>query len=56
MDYLTTTFPFSLPLIGVAGIAGKSGQSRFIPFRESRERLRNFNDAKKLFDNLGGTQ
>jgi hypothetical protein len=39
MDYLTTSFPFpnSLPLIGVAGIAGKSGQSRFAPFRESRE-------------------
>lgn len=38
MDYLTNPIPFpnSLPLIGVAGIAEKSGQSCFVPFRESR--------------------
>lgn len=52
MDYLTTTFPFpfSLPLIGVAGIAGKSGQSHFVPFRESRESLKYFDEEELVVD------
>ena len=52
MDYLTTTFPFpfSLPLIGVAGIAGKSGQSHFVPFRETREILESYDNEKLLVD------
>jgi len=52
MDYLKTTFsfPFPLPLIVVAGNAGKSGQSCFVPFRKSRERLKPFDDEELVVD------
>lgn len=52
MDYLTNPipFPFSLPLIGVAGIAGKSVQSCFVPFRELRESLNLFDDEELVTD------